>query len=69
MSTAKRKMPVYAREGIGHAWLVEPIAKTLEVYTLDPRGRWSEAVTYREVDVVRAAPVDAVELDLVSLGA
>ena len=65
----EEKMPVYAREGVGHAWLVDPIAKTLEVYTLDARGRWSEAVIYREVEVVRAAPFDAVELDLAALWA
>ena len=26
------KMPIYAREGVRHAWLVDPIARTLEVY-------------------------------------
>ena len=65
----EEKMPVYAREGVRHAWLVDPIAKTLEVYTLDACGRWSEAVIYREVEVVRAAPFDAVELDLAALWA
>ena len=61
------KMPVYARERVRHAWLLDPIAKTLEVYTLDAQGRWSEPVNYSGVEVVRAAPFDAVEIDLSSL--
>ena len=61
------KMPVYAREGVRHAWLVDPLARTLEVYALDARRRWSEPVLYREVEVVRAPPFDAVELDLSAL--
>ena len=61
------KMPVYAREGVRHAWLVDPIAKTLEVYTLDASRRWREPVIYRDVELVRAAPFDAIELDLSAL--
>ena len=63
------KMPVYAREGVRYAWLVDPIAKTLEVYTLDAHGGWSAPVIFRDVEVVRAPPFDAVELDLSSLWA
>lgn len=63
------KMPVYAREGVRHAWLVDPISRVLEVYTLDDRRRWSEPAIYREVQVVRAPPFDAIELDLSALWA
>lgn len=63
------KMPIYAREGVPHAWLLDPIAKTLEVYTLDANRRWSEPVIYRDVEVVRAVPFDAIELDLSALWA
>ena len=65
----EEKMPVYAREGVRHAWLVDPIAKTLEVYTLDVHGGWSAPMVFRDVEVVRAPPFDAVELDLSSLWA
>jgi Uma2 family endonuclease len=34
-----RKMPVYAREGVRHAWLVDPLARTVEVYRLEA-GSW-----------------------------
>ena len=33
------KMPIYAEHGVGNAWLVDPLAKMLEVYRLDS-GRW-----------------------------
>ena len=63
----EEKMPVYAREGVRHAWLVDPIARTLEVYTLGEDGRWSEPVRHGGADVVRAAPFDAIGLDLSAL--
>ena len=61
------KMPIYARESVPHAWLLDPIARTLEVYTLDASRRWSEPVLYRDTEVVRAVPFDAIELDLSAL--
>jgi Uma2 family endonuclease len=63
----EEKMPIYAREGVRHAWLVDPIAKTLEVYTLDAGGRWGEPVISRGAEVVRAVPFDAIGLDLSAL--
>jgi Uma2 family endonuclease len=29
------KMPSYARERVGHSWLVDPATRTLEVYRLE----------------------------------
>lgn len=58
-----RKMPIYARERIGHLWLVNPLARTLEVYRLS-EGRWLHLATHDGATVVRAEPFDAVELDL-----
>jgi len=60
----ERKMPLYAREGVRVVWLADPIAKTLEVYVLAERGRWNKPIVYRDVLRVRAAPFDAIELDL-----
>lgn len=57
------KVPLYARERTGHVWLVDPLARTLEVLRLD-------GATYRIVGMhhdearVRAEPFDAIELDL-----
>jgi Uma2 family endonuclease len=58
-----RKMRIYAREGVAHLWLVDPLARTLEIYRLEA-GRWVVARTSGGDDVVRAEPFDAIELRL-----
>jgi len=58
-----KKMRIYRREGVGHAWLIHPIARTLEVYRLEG-GRWVQLDTFEEDAVVRAEPFDAVEISL-----
>jgi Uma2 family endonuclease len=60
------KLPVYAREGVQHVWLVNPMARTLEVLRLES-GRWIAAVTHGGDDPVRAEPFAAIELDLAAL--
>ena len=60
----EEKMPVFAREGVRHVWLLNPVARTLEVYELLPAGSWGRATTYRDHDRVRVAPFEAVELEL-----
>jgi Uma2 family endonuclease len=57
------KMPFYARAGAGHAWLVDPVLLTLEVYRLDGES-WRMISVYRGNVKVRAEPFDAVEIDL-----
>lgn len=32
------KLPIYAREGVGHTWLIDPVARTVEVLRLDGAG-------------------------------
>lgn len=58
-----QKMRIYAREKVGYLWLVDPIARTLEVYRLEA-VRWIVAATYTGNDHVRAEPFDAIEIDL-----
>lgn len=61
------KLPYYASHGVKHAWLLDPIDKRLEVYTLDDDRRW-RAVRVHEGDVVvRADPFAAIELDLAAM--
>jgi Uma2 family endonuclease len=66
-STAKMdravKLPIYAERQVGHAWLVDPIQRTLEVLRLQG-GRWSIVATHQDTAKVRAEPFDAIELDL-----
>jgi len=61
-----RKMPVYAREGVRHAWLVDPLDRTLEVFRLES-GRWDLLAMHRADEIVRAEPFQAVEVDLLGL--
>jgi len=59
-----RKTRLYAREGVGHLWLVDPLMRTLESYRLDGEHRWVVANNFGGDDVVRAEPFDAIELAL-----
>ncbi|WP_437979008.1 Uma2 family endonuclease [Sorangium sp. So ce295] len=63
-----KKMRIYRREGVRHAWLLNPVAQTLEVYRLDD-GRWSLLDTYEGEEVVRPEPFEVVELPLAALWA
>lgn len=57
------KLPVYARENVGHVWIVDPLQQSLEVLRLD--GETYRIVgTYFSDAKVRAEPFDAIELDL-----
>ncbi|CAM3362722.1 Uma2 family endonuclease [Corallococcus sp. ZKHCc1 1396] len=57
------KLPVYAREGVRHVWLMEPRTLTLEVFGL-VAGRYTLLLTHTGAAPVRAEPFDAVPLDL-----
>lgn len=61
-----RKLPAYARGGVTHAWLVDPIARTVEVMALDGGG-WRLLLACGDDDLVRLPPFDAIELDLLAL--
>ena len=60
------KLPVYAREGVRHVWLVDPEARTLEVFLLE-EGRYTLLVTHAGSALVRAEPFEAIELELAFL--
>ena len=61
-----QKLRIYARQGVAHAWLVDPLLQTLEVVALESR-RLEPLVHYRGNAGVRAQPFDAVELELRAL--
>ncbi|MEO8467426.1 MAG: Uma2 family endonuclease [Gammaproteobacteria bacterium] len=63
-----KKLRIYARVGVEHAWLVNPVLQTLEVFTLTA-GRWTLVATHEGSDFVRAEPFDAIELELGALWA
>lgn len=62
-----KKMPIYAREGVKHVWLLDPNERTLEVFRLTAAGRWEVIGLHGEAEKVRAEPFDAIELDLALL--
>jgi Uma2 family endonuclease len=57
------KLPVYGREGVRHVWLMDPEARTLEVFRLE-EARYVLLVTHTGLARVRAEPFEALELDL-----
>jgi Uma2 family endonuclease len=61
-----RKMPLYAHAGVHHVWILDPAAKTLEVYRLDGET-YRLMSTHGGDERVRAEPFDAVELELGAL--
>jgi Uma2 family endonuclease len=62
------KMKVYARHGVAYLWLLDPLAKTLETFTLE-NSRWTVTGLHTGEDEVRAPPFDAVPLKLGDLWA
>jgi hypothetical protein len=58
-----KKLRIYARAKVGHAWIIDPSAHLLEVLQLEA-GRWVIAATYAGARVVRAEPFSDVPLDL-----
>jgi Uma2 family endonuclease len=58
-----RKLRIYAREGVGHLWLLNPKSRTLEVYRLSD-ANWIVHETFVGNETVRAEPFDEVELDM-----
>lgn len=63
-----KKMAIYAGEGVTHAWLIDPDARTLEVLHLDA-GRWTVVSAHAGNEVVRADPFAEIDLELASLWA
>jgi Uma2 family endonuclease len=61
------KLPLYAEQGVEHVWLIDPIAKTLEVHAHPESGRWREVRVHQGDVRVRVAPFEAIELELAAL--
>jgi Uma2 family endonuclease len=58
-----QKMPLYARERVAYAWLVDPVAKTLEAFRREEAG-WLVLGAFRDDAKVRLEPFAEVELEL-----
>jgi Uma2 family endonuclease len=58
-----KKLRIYAREGVAHAWLLDPRRRTLEVMSLEA-GRWTALGAYGGEAALRAVPFESIELEL-----
>ena len=61
-----RKLPLYAERKVAHAWLVDPLARTLEAYALREEG-WLLLATLKDDDPVSLPPFDAIRFSLADL--
>lgn len=52
------KMPIYARHGVRHAWLIDPDAQTLEAYELHG-AEWAELGVFGAETTPAATPFEA----------
>jgi Uma2 family endonuclease len=59
-------MPVYAHHGVGHIWLIDPVAMTMDVFRLES-GKWVLLGSFAENDKLRAEPFQEIEIDLEAL--
>jgi Uma2 family endonuclease len=57
------KLPWYARFGVAHAWLVDPLERTLEAFELR-EGRWLLSGLLKDDDAVCLAPFEALTFSL-----
>ena len=60
------KRPVYAREGVAHLWLVDPVDRTLEAFELR-EGEWVLIASAADADPVCIRPFDAITFSLADL--
>lgn len=58
-----RKLPIYAREGVKHVWLVDPREHMLEVFRLEG-GHYLLLGAYGDQETVHAEPFEALPLEL-----
>ena len=56
------KMPLYARYGVGHAWVIDPKAGRLEAFELVD-GTWRDIGAFDGDAPIRVAPFDAIEIE------
>ena len=61
-----RKLDIYAREHVAHAWLFDPEERTHEIYGLK-EDRWVRIAVHVGDALARAEPFESVELPLARL--
>ena len=59
----EKKLRIYAEHSVAHAWLVDPIARTLEVLRNED-GAWTLLTTHTGDVTARIEPFEAIEVRL-----
>ncbi len=59
----QEERPVYAREGVAHLWLVDPMDRTLEAFELRD-GQWVLIGCAKDDEAVSIRPFDAITFSL-----
>jgi Uma2 family endonuclease len=57
-----KKMPIYARQGVRFAWIIDPDQQVLEVRTLQADGDWRRE-DYGGDQPLRVPPFEEIEID------
>ena len=60
------KLRIYAREGVVHAWLIDPLRQSLEALAFESR-RCEALEAHHGNEAIRARPFEAIELELRAL--
>ncbi len=61
-----KKRQVYARAGVAHLWLLDPVSQVLEAFILTG-GQWLLVETANGVDQVRAPPFEVITFAMADL--
>ncbi len=64
----QEKRPIYARDGVAHLWLIDPIDRTLEALELHD-GEWVLIARAKDDEPVSIRPFDAITFSLGDLWA
>lgn len=59
-----KKLCVYARERVAWYWIVDPAARTCEVFRLGDSGSYIVGAAYDGAGPLRARPFDAIEIEI-----
>lgn len=62
------KLPIYAEQGVAHAWLLDPLAQTVEIFRLE-NGHWLLVATHGGDETMSAEPFAAAAIDLARIWA
>lgn len=58
-----RKIPVYACEGVKHLWLIDPLARTVEVYRFEGE-HWVLVRSHGDSERMHAESFETIEFDV-----